>query len=162
MASGIRVDVTVEGAEEIKSALKRAGSAAEKILKQATLKGAEVIRDEAERRAPRDEGELAANIVVEVDKGSRTQTKVKIGPDKKRFWGLFQEFGTDPHAIPYKGKRVTTRSTKKMLLIADDVIRARAEHPGIKARPFMRPAFDKKQDEAEEIVAEEIKKALRL
>ena len=48
----------------------------------------------AKRNAPRLTGMLAKNVKVRVRSKMRTLVIVKVGPSKKEFWGMFQEFGT--------------------------------------------------------------------
>jgi HK97 gp10 family phage protein len=71
-------------------------SVQKKVLVKAAKAGAQVIRDEAERLAPKLTGELAKNEIVTIaGTGSNAaEVVVKIGPDKKHFYGLFQELGT--------------------------------------------------------------------
>lgn len=148
-----QIVVKIEGAEEIKAALERAGDRAARILEGAVRAGAEPIRDEMSRRAPRDRGELAGHIEIEVAAKDRTTVKVEAGPDRDHFYGLILELGAQAHEI--------TPQVKKALRIGGEFA-ANAEHPGIPAQPFMRPALDSKKDEAEKAIEHEIKRALGL
>jgi HK97 gp10 family phage protein len=67
-----------------------------KVLVKAAKAGAAVIRDEAERLAPKRTGALAKSEMITIaGTGSdSSEVIVKIGPDKAHFYGLFQEFGT--------------------------------------------------------------------
>lgn len=153
--------ISVEGAEQIERALQEAADRAANILQEATLAGAEVIRAEAERNAPRATGGLAQNIETTVTERTREQVNVAIGPDvakashkaRRHFYGLFVEFGTQAHTItPRRGRA---------LRIGDE-FRAAAEHPGAVARPFMRPALDSRHEEAQQKIADELKAKLGL
>src|SRR5690606_13750740 len=64
-------------------------------MREALLAGAEPIREDAVRRAPRRTGFLAGHIITEPVKGRTDQ--VVIGPTKDAFYGLFQELGTSHH-----------------------------------------------------------------
>jgi HK97 gp10 family phage protein len=162
--SAIRIKTTVEGADEIIRALKHVGAEADAILNDAVLAAAEPIRAEAERRAPRLTGGGAASIEKKiVDKG-KGKARAVVGPDvaqpkrigrggQKHFYMLIQEFGADAHTISPKNKKA---------LAFDGVIVAGAQHPGLTAQPFMRPAWDTKRDEAEEAAADVLRKKLRL
>ena len=97
-------------------------------------------------------------------KAGRNRVTVKVGPDVAKpkrkgrggtthFYWRFLEFGAQAHEITVK--------VKKALKIGDN-IRPKAKHPGIRAQPFMRPAFDKKQDEAEKKVAQVLRRKLGL
>jgi len=153
--------ISVAGAAQIQKALQEATNRAANILEEATLSGAEVIRAEAERNAPRDTGGLAENIEMIVTEKSRDKINVAIGPDvakpnrkaKRHFYGLFVEFGTQAHTIKARAGRA--------LRIGDE-FKAVAEHPGMRPRPFMRPALDSKQKSVQDKIADELKSRLGL
>lgn len=97
-----------------------------KIIARAVRKGAMLIAEEAEHRAPKRRGKLAASEIVMVTEQTATEAIAKIGPSSKAFYGYFQEFGTI-HNSP---------------------------------RPFLRPAWDAKIDEAIAIIAYMISKEI--
>jgi len=106
----------LEGADELNEALRRLSDRASgELLRQAADAGAEVIRAEAERIAPRDTGVLASNIE---DRAIRRQmigrAQIDIGPTREAWYARFVEIGTSR----------------------------------MQAKPFLRPAFDAKKDEA--------------
>ncbi len=71
------------------------------VLVAAAAAGAKVVRDEAERLAPKRPGggKGARGIRFERGKLTRTSVVMKIGYDKKTAWYLrFQELGTKFHA----------------------------------------------------------------
>jgi HK97 gp10 family phage protein len=129
--------IHLEGMEELNKALRAVGLRAGGFtLRRAAEAGAEVIREEAERLAPRGDepsnasakyGRLSDNIRKEIhrEQGGRIQINVGWGTDQ--FWGLFLEKGTDHQP----------------------------------ATPFLRPAFDGKADEAARMVREILEDALR-
>jgi len=153
--------ISIKGAEQIRRALSEAGAAAASILEEATVEAAELIRDEAERLAPRAAGRLAANIETKVTKKETNEVEVAVGPDvgkpsrkaRRSFYGMFVEFGTQAHIL--KPRRA------KALRIGDE-FRAAAQHPGHRPRPFMRPAFDSKCNKAQDKIAEVLKRKLGL
>lgn len=119
----------LQGLDQFDRALKQLSLVTQgQLLKQAVKKGAELIREEAENRAPRDTGTLAEEEIVSVVAGESNafEATVKIGPSKKAFYGFFQEFGTAHHA----------------------------------AQPFLMPSFEEKQDEALQVVSDELRKAV--
>jgi HK97 gp10 family phage protein len=107
------------------------------MIKKARLAGAEIIREEAQRRAP---GSI--EIVIE-DKDDITL----IGPDKEHWYARFLEYGTTGH---------TVKSVEKKALEWDGIFAAISKPGGVSARPFLRPAFD----ENKQAVIEAIKKEL--
>lgn len=91
----MRVIVNISGEKELLRKLKSlSDEIAGEYLKEAVLKGAEVIRQEASNKAPRRTGKLAANIIKEVKEIERDSATVEIGPAKEVFYGLFVERGT--------------------------------------------------------------------
>ncbi len=71
------------------------------VVARALRKGAEPIRAEAEHEAPRLSGRLQREEVIAVGEQTATEAIAKIGPSRKAFYGLFQEFGT-AHQTPQK------------------------------------------------------------
>ena len=100
------------------------------ILSRATAAGAEVIREEAARLAPRSAGRgphAADHIKRRRKKASRTSALFEIGYDRKKAWYLrFLELGTK----------------------------------FISARPHLRPAMDGKKDEATREVGRVLKRGI--
>jgi len=63
-------------------------------LEAAARKGAEIGRDDAERRAPRRSGKLSQNIVLFKERRRAYEVSMAWGPSPEAFYGKFQEFGT--------------------------------------------------------------------
>ena len=126
--------VRIRGADELARKLRAHGVDVQQGLEKITLAAAEVIRADAESRAG---GEF--EIVKETAENRQYRVRVAIGPSKKEWYARFLEFGARAHEI---------KARDKQLLIAGYSPRRRARHPGVKARPFLRPAADEKQDEA--------------
>ena len=92
-----RQGARLEGARETERALRRLPRQVQgRIEMNALRQGAKPIREAAQDRAPKDTGELEEEIIV---RGRRRQgeTVVRIGPSKKAFQGMLQEFGTEHH-----------------------------------------------------------------
>jgi HK97 gp10 family phage protein len=112
-----------------------------KIARNAMSAGARVIRDEAKRLAPVKTGALRSSVRVSTRQqinGQITAT-IRAGGKTKTgdaFYAHFVEYGTEPHAIKPRPKGLF-----KVLKIGGVFVRS-VNHPGAKARPFMRPAFD--------------------
>jgi len=90
--SGFSVDMT--GMEELFNQLDSLGEDASKALKEAVMKGAEIVREDASRRAPRRTGKLSQSIIIESAEVEPDYVSVKIGPNKEAFYGRFVEMGT--------------------------------------------------------------------
>lgn len=94
-----RMTVKITGEPELIRKLKALSAAvAGQHLEAAAKIGAEVVREEASRRAPRRTGTLAGDIVAEttIQEGSRVE--ISVGPGKDAFYGLFLEVGTSKMA----------------------------------------------------------------
>lgn len=96
---------------------------------KAALAGGEVIRDAAEQNAP---GPHVVAQAIQIEPGFAA---VGIGPDKAHwYYGLF-ETGVQAHVISVNTKMAIFGSSMAHPVFV-------ANHPGIPARPFLRPAFD--------------------
>jgi HK97 gp10 family phage protein len=82
------------GMEELFNQLDSLGEDASKALKEAVMKGAEIVREDASRRAPRRTGKLSQSIIIESAEVEPDYVSVKIGPNKEAFYGRFVEMGT--------------------------------------------------------------------
>jgi len=69
-------------------------TASGRALRQAAKQGAEIIVQEAKRRAPVDTGTLRKSIRSKFGKRSSDSVTVEIGPSSKAYYGYFVEFGT--------------------------------------------------------------------
>jgi len=98
-------ELKVEGIEELMARLNSLGEKiATRTENKALREGAEVLREGISKRAPRDTGGLAENIVKSGVKRSELGKYIEVGPDKKHFYGLFHEFGTvKMSAHPFMG-----------------------------------------------------------
>jgi len=148
------VTVRVEGMEKVIKELKRRNIDVSLGLEAICHAGAQVIEEEAEDRAP---GSIAEGIERKTHKRSGQKVEVRVKPDKEHFYALFVEYGTSPHRIP----KVRRRKRKKPLLINGRYV-AWANHPGAKARPFMRPAFDYGKGPAQEEMRKQTGRRLRV
>ncbi|BDG59639.1 HK97-gp10 family putative phage morphogenesis protein [Caldinitratiruptor microaerophilus] len=131
----------IKGARELIRAFDRLSDELKgQVLAEAAKAGAEVIRAEASRRAPRKTGDLARSIVAEVLEQAPGKVTVGVGPDKDRFYGRFVEFG---HAL-VRGAR---KAEKKVV-------------GHVPPHPFLRPALDEGAERAKQAIADELKAAI--
>ncbi len=136
--ASVRVRMKVDGGDKLARKLQMlATETAKKHMRECALAGAEVIRTEIEAKAPRKTGTLAGDIQKEVEKQTKARVQVKIGPGDKGWYGHFVE---DGHPI-IVGKRTVGHAPP---------------------HPFMRPAFDAKDEEAQKAFEEELRRRLRL
>ncbi len=133
------IGIKLEGGEELKRLLAKAGDAAAGHLKEAGLAGGEVIKDEAVRNAP------GPGIWCGLDKIGADFVEIAIGPLAEKWYYRFFEFGASPHEI--------SPQDAEALLIAGEKFAAHAvQTGGMAAKPFLRPALDTKDDDAVEAV----------
>ena len=133
----MRVRMKVEGGDKLARRLQMlAEETARKHMREAALEGAEVIRVEAAEKAPRKTGTLAEDIQKEITKQTKSRVEIHVGPGKKGWYGRLVEEG---HAI-VRDKKVVGHVSPK---------------------PFLRPAFDEKTDEAQNVIAAELRRRLK-
>jgi HK97 gp10 family phage protein len=141
---------SIKGGKELDALLQQLPVEVEtKILRNALARGANVIRDEARRRAPRKSGAMAK--AIKTARGTRQNegyvvAKVRLR-GKHAFLGTFMEYGVLPHLIWAAGG-------KGSLVINGVPIGKRVQHPGLAPHPFMRPALDAKAGEAVQAVGD--------
>lgn len=126
----------------------------------ALRKGANIIRAEAARLVPVETGDLKRSIRVRTfrqrAKAQRTVTVWVQGPEKSL--AVLVEFGTSAHLIKVKKKRALGRAGN--IFQGKGLPRGQVMHPGIKARPFIRPAFDSRVGEATQAIAQSIREGI--
>ena len=142
------VTVGILGTKELVRELEKRLDVVNDGLENATHRGGEPIRDEAKRLAPSRTGALADAIDQETITDEGHLIEVAIGPDDKIFWAGVVEFGTRSHNV--------RRMKAQGLRIGNNVFRASAKGISAPPQPYLRPAFDSEQDNAIEIIGEEI------
>lgn len=145
------VKLRVEGIEEVSRALDGQRDKLRAALETIVLAGAEIIRSAAESKA---RGRLASDMLKELAEKSGTKVLAYIGPHKRRWYAQIVETGAKPHAIAPRKRRA--------LKLGDNAFRRSAAHPGMRARPFLRPAFDESQDGAQTAMGDQVKETLGL
>ena len=140
------VSYKLDGADELVEILTRLGNLGSQALFDGAMAGGKVIADEANRLAP------GPGIVAEPEEVGPGYVTVAIGPEKKRWYYLFIETGTTEHEIP---RRPASEPPIAFAGTEGEVFE-RAMHPGIAARPFLRPAVDGKQQAAFDAVGKTI------
>lgn len=127
-----------------------------------------VVRDEARLRAPKETGKLAKSIKTgsprKID-GGAFSVRVRLDGDHS-YLGIFHEYGVRPHYITageetLSPRKLTQRARAEAeagsIVIGGNHIRGAVLHPGITARPFMRPALDTKAEEALQALGKAVK-----
>ena len=162
----------IKGGAELDRALQTFAPRVEKnILRGALRAGANVFKREAQALVPRKSGALRASIRVSVGvKKGVILAKIYAGGGGV-FYAHMVEGGTKKHLISVQeeeknvnyrrslqlGRRVLESMTtinRRVLKIGNTFIGPTVTHPGSKARPFMKPAFDNKSQAAIDAIAE--------
>lgn len=135
----------IEGADALVRALVKAGVDVGQALEAATQAGANLIQQAANGSAPEP------LIATEVVKRKPLRVEIEIGPPDDKWQWKFVETGAQPHeiagplSIPIEGR---------LHLVGG------AQHPGMAAQPFLRPAFDTQRKPAVTALGERIKQEL--
>lgn len=108
----------IQGMAGFREKLKRMDYAVrEKTLIAAVKKGGEVLRVEMEATAPRRTGKLAREEMVSVPRADSNayEAVARIGPSRKAFYGVFDEFGT-AHMVaqPFVGPSVERKGDEAL------------------------------------------------
>lgn len=148
------VTFKLDGDEELLRNLIRLGDAvAGAALGKATLRGADVLEQAAERMAP------GPHIETQIIEEAPGLVVVAIGPDKDHWYYQFSETGASPHEIP------TTKAQGETILHFEggpdgETFAFKVDHPGMAAAPFLRPAVDTQKDKAIDALADELTVAM--
>ena len=134
-----RITVKLEGEQELIDKLKRMGAGAERVLRGAVEAGAEIVRDDSSRQAP------GPHVERETRRASPGRVEVAVGPDKPHWYYKFAETGAIPHTIT-GSPRLAFPAGGRMIVVSA------VHHPGMGARPFLRPALDKNRQEVVDTV----------
>jgi HK97 gp10 family phage protein len=149
--------IRLEGIDQLTVALKKALTKhKEADVRKTMRRGAKLIVDEAKRLAPVDSGLLRDSIMI-LPKWSGDPMGVYVGPKVKRkrpskgsvqkeqpYYAAMVEYGTSAHKLGYKGKYVSDKNG--------------AQHPGMKGKPYMRPAYDTTAQQALNAVIQDVEK----
>ncbi|HYF94422.1 MAG TPA: hypothetical protein VD969_19560 [Symbiobacteriaceae bacterium] len=150
----MRVKVDLKGGDEIRKQLQRMTvDTVQCHIREAGMAGAEIIRDDAAGRVntgPHAE-HLKDHIVIEEVRERDSRVDFAIGPDRDRWWGRLVEFG---HRI-IRLKGYFSKGGKRRYRILE----AKGSVP---AHPFLRPALDNKRQDANDRVADVLKRRLGL
>ncbi len=149
------LNVKLKGFAELEKALNELPEKIERnIVRSALRQAAKVIEAEAKRQVPVRSGKLRDSIRVSVKlKNGKPVATVTAGGNKRGqpFYAHFVEFGAAAHVI--KAKR------GKALAIGGGTVE-RVDHPGVRKKPFMRPALDGAARAAVQAFGEQVRRRL--
>ena len=120
---------------------------------QVLIQASNQILAEMESRVPVDTGRLRTSLRIKVD-----PDRVTIGPNEDiADYGGYVEFGTKAHTIRPK----TPGGVLVFKMNGTTVYAKKVNHPGTKAQPFVRPAFEAWVDSLGTMAAEANVKVLK-
>lgn len=167
----------IEGGRQLDELLRTLPEKMHKNINRAGLRaGAVVIKAEVDRQVPKNTGNLAKTVrITSRIKGTETTASVKAGGKYKgvdAWYARLVENGTRPHLVQVSAQdrginrrtgnaiSVTTINRQRSLKIGGALVGPSVQHPGSKARPFMRPAADAALNPALEAIKARIKQLL--
>jgi HK97 gp10 family phage protein len=155
----VKTTVEIQGVETLQRRFQELTSRLQgQVLAKAARAAAMPVRDSARKLAPRDTGSLAdRGIVSKAMKRTKTYSEFAVGHRLDHFYGKFQELGVAPYAVKVGRKKWGAKGASDS--------RRRIIHPGHRAQPHLRPAFDQEKDTAEkqasDVLFEAIMTAIR-
>ena len=141
-------EVRVDGLAALEKALNELPQKIERnIVRSALRAGLKGIRAEAQARVPVKSGELRNSIRVTAKLVKGQPVAAVVAGNKKAWYGHFVEFGTGGNyegtGKSVGGPYVIKAKNKKSLFLQGGGHPIKSvTHPGSRAQPFMRPAFD--------------------
>ncbi|EGT4316085.1 hypothetical protein DOX48_22040 [Cronobacter malonaticus] len=142
----IDINLDFSGLDEIARDLETLSRAENnKVLRDATRAGAEVLREEVIQRAPERSGKLKKNVVVLTQK-SRRRGEISSG-------------------VHIRGRNMRTGNSDNSMKASDprNAFYWRFVELGtvnMPAHPFVRPAFDTRQEQAAQVAMERMNRAI--
>lgn len=142
----IDINLDFSGLDEIARDLETLSRAENnKVLRDATRTGAEVLREEVIQRAPERSGKLKKNVVVLTQK-SRRRGEISSG-------------------VHIRGRNMRTGNSDNSMKTSDprNAFYWRFVELGtvnMPAHPFVRPAFDTRQEQAAQVAMERMNRAI--
>lgn len=128
--------------DRLTEALRQSAGGARVTTQEVVMNTANYIKAEMEVRVPVDTGRLRQSIEIKV-----VGDKIIIGPNTE--YDEAVEFGTRPHEIRPKNKKALAFRVGGQMVVVKKV-----NHPGTRAQPFVRPAFEAWVDTLGALVAE--------
>lgn len=171
MARQVRA-ITVSGIEDLAQQLKKLqATATGEPIRQALLESAQMIRDDAARRAPIAPYATRQRGQTYQPGGLRKSLKAASGRKYKNFLQAFAftlknaaphahlvEFGTKPHTIAGKKMRIAARAFQWLARVGDQV-RTKIQHPGSRPNPFFQSAIKAQRSRIKRLLEQRVKAA---
>jgi HK97 gp10 family phage protein len=148
--------VRIEGLDDLTKALKEVGLSVNGTIRKSLREGIKVIQEQAEANAKEITNRKATKIEASTH-GSREGSKnvtMTLRISVRAFYLGFFESGVQPHEIPKHGGVVAFEGNEGLVVVRH------VNHPGMAARPWLRPAFDARKDAAVQRVGDYLREAI--
>ncbi len=146
------VTVRMEGGDVLLKELVALGGNVRSTARTAVRAGAKVIQAQAEKNAEAIATRPAKHTQIKISQRTAGRIEAMIGPSKKKWFYRYFEMGVSRHEI--SGSPLVFEGDQGLVVIGS------VQHPGIAARPWLRPAFDATQTSAPRAVEETLRKAI--
>jgi HK97 gp10 family phage protein len=147
-ANYVKISGKLEGADDLIAELNAVGLSVKGTTRKGVRAGMKAMQVNAERRASSLSTRRGKATKIAISSKSRGSVTGKLGPSKKKFYLRFLETGARPHIIPQTYVRLGR------------TVRRRLRHPGMAARPWLRPAFDESTTAARQAFGAAMRQAI--
>jgi len=152
MPEPFKVSVKVEGGPQLLKEFAALGGNVRSTSRSAIRAGAKVIQAQAEVNAQAIATRPAKHTQIKISQRVKGTIEAMIGPSKRKWFYRYFETGVTPHEIT--GAPLVFEGDAGLVVIGG------VNHPGLVARPWLRPAFDSKQGEAPAAIEAAFRKAI--
>src|SRR5512139_1220653 len=152
MAENFHVVAKVEGGEQLLKELAALGGNVRSTARTAVRAGAKVIQAQAELNAETIATRPAKHTQIKISQRVKGTIEAMIGPSKRKWYYRYFEIGVTPHEVT--GNPLVFEGDNGLVIIGG------VHHPGMAARPWLRPAFDTKQGDAPAAIGAVFHKAI--
>jgi len=152
MTDHIVVTAKVQGSETLLKELAALGGNVKSTARSAMRAGAKIIQVQAESNAASLGQRAGKHTRIQATQRVRGVITMAVAPSKKKWWFRYFETGTTRHEIT--GAPLVFEGDAGLVIIGG------VNHPGMAAKPWLRPAFDEKQNEAVAKVGDYLREAI--
>lgn len=143
------INLKIEGLEDFSRDLVRVSGQIRPEIQRAMTRSVNYIKNDAQNIAPYKTGNLRRSIYTEIHDSPMIGV-VRVDTNAAPY-ALGVEGGTKAHVImPRRSRALFWKGARHPVRLVF--------HPGTKAKPFMRPAFEKNVDRIKEVFSEALKK----
>jgi HK97 gp10 family phage protein len=144
----VRISGKLEGADDLLAELQAVGLSVKGTTRKGVRAGMKAMQVNAERRAGALSTRRGKSTRIAISSKQRGAVTGQLGPSKKKFYLRFFETGAKPHLIVQRYTRIGRNVTRRL------------RHPGMAARPWLRPAFDESTSAAQQAFGQAMRQAI--